>query len=59
MSIQEPPQEPVRQTEERSWTMAVWLLYLGGYITVITIIAGLVIAYMKRDAFAAHLTSRI
>ena len=33
-------QEPIRQPEERNWAIAVWLLYLGSYITVITIIAG-------------------
>lgn len=57
-------QQPVPQTEERNWAIAVWLLYLGGYITVITIIAGLIIAYMKRPAFAgtpyhSHMTSAI
>jgi uncharacterized membrane protein len=64
MSVQEPLQQPVRQSEERNWTIAVWLLYLGGYITVITIIAGLIIAYMKRPQFAgtpyeSHMTSAI
>ena len=58
------PDQPVRSTEERNWTIAVWLLYLGGHITVITIIAGLVIAYMKRPQFAgtpyeSHMTSAI
>lgn len=57
-------QEPVQQSEERNWAMAVWLLYLGGYITVITIIVGVVIAYMKRDAFSgtpyqSHMISAI
>ena len=57
-------QEPVQQSEERNWTMAVWLLYLGGHITVITVIAGLIIAYMKREQFAgtpyeSHMTSAI
>jgi uncharacterized membrane protein len=57
-------QEPVQQSEARNWTMAVWLLYLGGHITVITVIAGLIIAYMKRDAFAgtpyqSHMVSAI
>jgi uncharacterized membrane protein len=68
MSVQEPPQqqfpEPVPSTEQRNWTMAVWLLYLGGHITVVTVIAGLIIAYMKRDAFAgtpyqSHMVSAI
>jgi uncharacterized membrane protein len=57
-------QEPVQQSEARNWTMAVWLLYLGGHITVITVIAGLIIAYMKRDAFEgtpyqSHMVSAI
>jgi uncharacterized membrane protein len=57
-------QEPIRQPEERNWAIAVWLLYLGSYITVITIIAGLIIAYMKRSQFAgtpyeSHMTSAI
>jgi uncharacterized membrane protein len=68
MSVQEPLQqqfpEPVPPTEQRNWAMAVWLLYLGGHITVVTVIAGLVIAYMKRDAFAgtpyhSHMISAI
>lgn len=68
MSVQEPPQqqfpEPVLSTEQRNWTMAVWLLYLGGHITVVTVIAGLIIAYMKRDVFAgtpyqSHMISAI
>ena len=67
MSYQQPvqhPDQPVPATEERNWTIAVWLLYLGGHITVITIIAGLIIAYMKRPQFAgtpyeSHMTSAI
>jgi uncharacterized membrane protein len=64
MSVQKPLREPVQQSEERNWAIAVWLLYLGGYITVITIIAGLIIAYMKRPQFAgtpyeSHMTSAI
>jgi uncharacterized membrane protein len=64
MSVQDPLQEPVPQTEQRNWTIAVWLLYLGGHITMITVIAGLIIAYMKRDAFVgtpyeSHMTSAI
>jgi uncharacterized membrane protein len=57
--------EPAAEkSEPRNWAMAVWLLYLGGYITLITIIAGLVIAYMKRDDFAgtpyqSHMTYAI
>jgi uncharacterized membrane protein len=68
MSAQEPLQQPIHQpvqpTEERNWTIAVWLLYLGGHITVITVIAGLIIAYMKRPQFVgtpyeSHMTSAI
>ncbi|HWV43321.1 DUF4870 family protein [Pseudorhodoplanes sp.] len=67
MSYQQPirqPGEPVPSSEERNWAIAVWLLYLGGHITFITVIAGLVIAYMKRAQFAgtpyeSHMTSAI
>jgi uncharacterized membrane protein len=67
MSNQQPvpqPGQPVQQSEERNWAIAVWLLYLGGHITLITVIAGLVIAYMKRPQFAgtpyeSHMTSAI
>jgi uncharacterized membrane protein len=55
---------PVEQSEARNWTIAVWVLYLGGYVTVITIIVGLIIAYIKRPDFAgtpyhSHMTSAI
>jgi uncharacterized membrane protein len=58
------PDQPVPSSEARNWTIAVWLLYIGSYITVITIIAGLIIAYMKRPQFAgtpyeSHMTSAI
>lgn len=61
--VQQPPQ-PVQNSEERNWTIAVWLLYLAGHITAITVIAGLIIAYMKRAQFAgtpyeSHMTSAI
>ncbi len=68
MPVQESPQEPhqelVPSTEQRNWALAVWLLYLGGHITLVTVIAGLVIAYMKRDDFAgtpyqSHMISAI
>ena len=67
MSHQQPvhqPDQPVPSSEERNWTVAVWVLYLGGHITVITILAGLVIAYMKRPQFVgtpyeSHMTSAI
>jgi uncharacterized membrane protein len=55
---------PVEQSKARNWTIAVWVLYLGGYVTVITIIAGLIIAYIKRPDFAgtpyqSHMTYAI
>jgi uncharacterized membrane protein len=64
MSYQQPVQQPDQSSEERNWTIAVWVLYLGSYITVITIIAGLIIAYMKRPQFVgtpyeSHMTSAI
>jgi uncharacterized membrane protein len=68
MPVQEPHQEPhqelVPSTEQRNWAIAVWLLYIGGHITIFTVIAGLIIAYMKRDAFAgtpyqSHMISAI
>ena len=67
MSYQQPvqqPGQPVQSSEERNWAIAVWLLYIGSYITVITVIAGLIIAYMKRSQFAgtpyeSHMTSAI
>lgn len=67
MSYQQPvpqPDQPVQHSEERNWTIGVWLLYLGGHITLITIIVGLVIAYMKRPQFVgtpyeSHMTSAI
>jgi uncharacterized membrane protein len=67
MSYQQPvqqPNQPVQSSEERNWAIAVWLLYIGSYVTVITIIAGLIIAYMKRPQFAgtiyeSHMTSAI
>jgi uncharacterized membrane protein len=57
-------QEPVRQSNPMNWTVAVWLLYLGGYVTLITIIVGLIIAYIKRPEFVgtpyhSHMTSAI
>jgi len=64
MSPQEPVGEPVQQSEPRNWTIAVWVLYLGGYITGISILVGLIIAYIKRPDFAgtpyhSHMTYAI
>ncbi|MGD9925771.1 MAG: DUF4870 family protein [Pseudorhodoplanes sp.] len=62
--VHQPDPQPVQSSEERNWTIAVWLLYLGTYITAISAIAGLVIAYMKRRQFAgtpyeSHMISAI
>ena len=54
-----------RQTEPRTWAIVVWGLYIASYFTfAITMIVGLIIAYMKRDEladtpFASHMTSAI
>jgi uncharacterized membrane protein len=57
-------QDSAPQSPERNWAIAVWVLYLGGYVTVITIVVGLVIAYIKRPEFAgtpyqSHMTYAI
>lgn len=54
-----------RQTEPRTWAIVVWGLYIGWYFTFgITMLVGLIIAYVKRDElagtpFASHMTSAI
>jgi len=54
-----------RKTEPRTWAIVVWGLYLGWYFTFgITMLVGLIIAYLKRDElggtpFASHMTSAI
>jgi uncharacterized membrane protein len=54
-----------RQTEPRTWAIVVWGLYIASYFTfAITMIVGLIIAYVKRDEladtpFASHMTSAI
>lgn len=57
-------EQPVEKSEARNWAMAVWILYLGGYITGISIIVGLIIAYIKRPDLAdtpyhSHMTYAI
>lgn len=57
-------QEPVTPCQERNWAIAVWLLYLAGYLTVVTFFVGLAIAYLKRAQcgglpYASHMTSAI
>jgi uncharacterized membrane protein len=54
-----------RQTEPRTWAIVVWGLYIASYFTfAITMLVGLIIAYVKRDElaatpFASHMTSAI
>ena len=54
-----------RQTEPRTWAIVVWGLYIASYFTfTITMVVGLIIAYVKRDElagtpFASHMTSAI
>jgi uncharacterized membrane protein len=40
-------------TTPQTWAIIVWALYLASSITGISIIAGLIIAYIKRDELAA------
>lgn len=54
-----------RQTEPRTWAIVVWGLYIASYFTfAVTMMVGLIIAYVKRDEladtpFASHMTSAI
>ena len=54
-----------RQTEPRTWAIVVWGLYIGWYFTFgITMLVGLIIAYVKREElagtpYASHMTSAI
>jgi uncharacterized membrane protein len=43
----------VQGTTPQTWAIIVWALYLASSITGISIIAGLIIAYIKRDELAA------
>ncbi len=57
-------QQPVKPCQERNWAIAVWLLYLAGYFTLITFFVGLGMAYLKRvqcggSPYASHMTSAI
>jgi len=52
-------------TTPQTWATIVWVLYIASYFTVmLTSIAGLIIAYVKRDdlvgtPYASHMTSAI
>jgi uncharacterized membrane protein len=54
-----------RQTEPRTWAIVVWSLYIASYFSfAITMLVGVIIAYVKRDElagtpFASHMTSAI
>lgn len=50
--------------DPKTWAIAIWVLYLLGYLTGITVIIGLIIAYVKRAELAgtpyeSHMTSAI
>lgn len=56
--------DPVKPCEERNAAIAVWLLYLAGYFTLVTFFVGIAIAYLKRiqcrgSPYASHITSAI
>lgn len=51
-------------TDPRTWAIIVWALYLLGCVTAITVIVGLIIAYVKRQEltgtpYESHMTSAI
>ena len=52
-------------TDPKTWAMIVWGLYIASYFTAfITLVVGVVIAYVKRDElagtpFESHMTSAI
>ena len=52
-------------TDPKTWAMIVWGLYIASYFTAfVTLIVGVVIAYVKRDElagtpFESHMTSAI
>jgi len=54
-----------RQTEPRTWAIVVWSLYIASYLSfAVTMLVGVIIAYIKRDElagtpFASHMTSAI
>ena len=57
-------QERAKPCVERSWAIAVWLLYLAGFFAVIPFVVGLGLAYLKRGLcgasnYASHMTSAI
>jgi len=57
--------QPTNQgTDPKTWTIIVWALYLAGYLTAITLIVGVIIAYVKRKdleatPFDSHMTYAI
>ncbi len=51
-------------TDPKIWAIAVWVLYILGYLTGITMLVGLIIAYVKRSElsgtpYESHMTSAI
>ncbi|WP_196259463.1 DUF4870 family protein [Pelagibacterium limicola] len=50
--------------DPRTWTIVIWALYLGSFVTGISGLVGLILAYLKRDelagtAFESHAVSAI
>ncbi len=57
-------QAPVKPCAERNAAIAVWVLYLAGFLTLVTFFVGLGVAYLKRvqcggSPYASHMTSAI
>jgi uncharacterized membrane protein len=51
-------------TNPRTWAIVVWVLYLLAFVTFVSLIIGVIIAYVKRDGLAgtpyeSHMVSAI
>jgi uncharacterized membrane protein len=59
------PTTETTRTDPKTWAIIVWGLYIASYFTfAVTMIVGLIIAYVKRDdlagtPFQSHMTSAI
>lgn len=50
--------------DNKTWTIVIWALYIGGFVTGISSIVGIILAYVKRaemvgTPFESHITSAI
>jgi len=64
MEPQTPPGPSSTGTDPRTWAIVVWVLLLLGYLTFVTVIVSVVMAYVKRGdlvgtPFESHMTSAI